>query len=310
MAMVNTVLGAITAGCLGNVLMHEHVFCSAFSKNYNGLDRNLLAERGRILLEEANKAGVTAILDATPLQLQRDLPLMREVSLRSGVHIIACTGTYHFYCPELDEMSAARIAGYMIDAFDHGFGDTGIYPGAIKCAVQDEITPYHLKLLQATAMAHQETGLLVTTHCTHATALNQQKILLDMGVRPEKLVIGHVGDYYDPVLQLELLRNGSFIGIDRMHDLGTCARVITEFCVQGFADRMVLGHDRGIFMDFRQPQLSAQEVWQGQDCADTPDGRRIFLVIHDELLPAIRRTGVTDRQVEGMLRQNPARCLG
>ena len=307
MAALNTVLGGISAEQLGNTLMHEHVFCSRFAKDYSGLDRNALAERGRILLETAKQAGIHALLDATPLDLQRDMALMREISLRSGVHIIACTGTYHIYRPELDAMDAEKIAGRMIDAFDHGMGSDGVRPGVIKCAVQDEITPYHMKLLRATALAHRATGLPVTTHCTHATALEQQKILLDAGVRPEKLVVGHVGDYYDLPLQLELLQNGSFIGVDRMHDPQNCARVIAELCAKGFADRMVLGHDRGIFMDFREPDLSAAEVWQRQNNAHTPEGRRQFFVIHDELLPMIRERGVTQAQIDCMFRKNPAR---
>ena len=307
MKPIHTVLGTISSEQLGGVLMHEHIFCSRFDRDFSALNRRALARRGQILLQAAKEHGISTILDATPWDLHRDLPLMREVSRLSGVQIIACAGTYHFYRPEIDRLTANAIAGKILDAFDHGFGDTGVRPGAIKCASQDEITPYHEKLLRAAAMAHRATGLPVITHSDQKTALAQQEILLGEGVRPEMLIIGHTGDYCDLPLQTKLLSRGTYLGMDRTFNPEQRARVLAELCGMGYAGQLVLGHDRAVYMDFSCPEASAAEVWNQQNDADTLQGRRLFLFLHDEILPRAREKGVSQADMDAMLRENPRR---
>ena len=307
MKQVNTVLGTISPQQLGGVLMHEHIFCSRFDRDFRVLDRRALARRGQILLQAAKEHGISTILDATPWDLHRDIPLMQEISRLSGVQIIACAGTDHFYRPEIDHFTAEAIAGKILDAFDHGFGDTGVRPGAIKCAVQDEITPYHEKLLRATAMAHRATGLPVITHSSQKTALAQQDILLGEGVRPEMLIIGHTGDYCDLPLQTKLLSRGTYLGMDRTFQPEQRAHVLAELCGMGYAGQLMLGHDRAVYMDFSRPKASASEVWNQQNDADTPQGRRLFLFLHDEILPKAQKEGVSQQAIDEMLRENPRR---
>ncbi|HML47894.1 MAG TPA: hypothetical protein PKE04_14220 [Clostridia bacterium] len=307
MRPINTVLGTVDVNNLGGVLMHEHVFCSRFAKDYSGLDRNALARRGEILFTEARKNGISTVVDCTPWDLQRDIPLMQEVSRLSGIQIIACAGTYHFYHPEVDRLDADGIAGRIIDAFDRGFGNTGVRPGAIKCAVQDEMSPYHKKLMIATAKAHVATGLPVITHSGQKTALEQQNILLSEGVHPQKLIIGHVGDYHDLPLQIKLLSRGTFVGMDRTFHAEQRIRLLAELCRQNYAGQLMLGHDRAVYMDFQEPDLSPEEVWNRQNHTDTPEGRRVFLFIHDVILPGARENGVTEEQIRTILQDNPRR---
>lgn len=307
MRTIDTVCGSLPSDHLGRMLMHEHVFCVGFDKDYSGVDRRAVADRGEALFGELRRAGYASVLDATPWDLGRDLALTREISLRTGVEIIVCAGTYHFYHSELDAMDMEAIAGRIEDAFDHGFGQTGIRPGAIKCAVQDEISPYHAKLLRAAARAHRRTGLPIISHTAHPTARALQQLLLDEGVNPRMLIVGHVGDYDDGALHEELLQNGTWLGLDRSADPQRRGKLLARLCAQGFADRLMLSQDRAVFMDFSEPHLPPDEVWRKQDTASTPEGRRHFLHLDDNILSVARALGVTQAQIDRMQIENPRR---
>lgn len=310
MRMVSTVCGSVPSDQLGRMLMHEHIFCVGFRKDYSGIDRRAVVDRGETLFSELRRAGYASVLDATPWDLGRDIALMREISVRTGVEIIASAGTYHFYHPEMDAMSMEAIAGRIEDAFDHGFSHTGVRPGAIKCAVQEEMSPYYIKLLRAAARAHRRTGLPVITHTARPTALALQRLLLDEGVNPRMLIVGHVGDYDDARLHAELLKGGTWLGLDRSADPQRRGRLLARLCAQGFANQLMLSQDRAVFMDFSDPDMPPDEVWRRQNLAHTPEGRRHFLHLDDSILSVARAAGVTQPELDRMQIENPRRYFG
>ena len=72
-------------------------------------------------------------------------------------------------------------------------------------------------VMDAAAAAHRETGVPITTHSHPASrnGLAQQAFLLERGVRLERVIIGHCGDTEDLDYLVELMENGSTIGMDR-----------------------------------------------------------------------------------------------
>ena len=79
MTIINSVLGPLETANLGITLMNEHILGSSigFPQNYPDL-----LERGYM----------NHIVDATTLDLGRDVNMLAEVSRRTGVNIIACSG--------------------------------------------------------------------------------------------------------------------------------------------------------------------------------------------------------------------------
>jgi phosphotriesterase-related protein len=157
----------------------------------------------------------------------------------------------------------------------------------------------------AAAEAHQQTGVPITTH-THAPSQNgreQLHFLLERGVPPERLIIGHCGDSEDLDYLRELMDAGATIGMDRFgmeHVLPDEARVRTVLALlaQGYADRMVLSHDAAFFSRVTPPSWRARVVphWQMENIA-----RRIA--------PMLRSGGATEAQLQQMMVLNPARLL-
>jgi phosphotriesterase-related protein len=198
----------------------------------------------------------------------------------------------------------------MVDMFvrdiTSGIADTGIKAGVIKCATdRPGVTPGVERVLRACARAHLETGCPITTHTNAETrrGLEQQAIFAEEGVDLGKVVIGHSGDSDDLDYLLELIDNGSYLGMDRFgidHFLPTVERVavVAELCRRGYADRMVLSHDASCYLDWIPGEVppAGMEHWN-------------YLHISNDVLPALREAGVTEAQIDTMLVDNPRRFL-
>ena len=96
--MVNTVTGPIPVSALGRTLMHEHLFIAFHGAEYDPLatfDRAaFIAEAVRRLVELREAHGVRSFVDPCPIELGRDVGMMREISEKSGVHVVCTTGFY------------------------------------------------------------------------------------------------------------------------------------------------------------------------------------------------------------------------
>ena len=94
MAKINGVLGPIDTGDLGFTLMHEHILIanSAMRQAFAGwVDVDDVV---RFATEEAKAAGsrgVRTIVDLTPINLGRDIHVIREVAERARMQIVAAT---------------------------------------------------------------------------------------------------------------------------------------------------------------------------------------------------------------------------
>ena len=162
------------------------------------------------------------------------------------------------------------------------------------------------RVLRAVAQAHRQTGVPISTH-THAASrrgLDQQRIFAEEGVDLSRVVIGHCGDTTDLAYLEELIAAGSVsrdgplrcrrlpvVRGPRRHRRHDCARAATP-------SRLVLSHDASCYFD-ALPEATlpvALPNWH-------------YLHIHNDVLPALRRQGVTEEQITTMLVDNPRRIF-
>ena len=176
----------------------------------------------------------------------------------------------------------------------------------MKCATDRlGLTPDIERALRATAKAHRLTGAPISTH-THArkkVGLDQQRIFAEEGVDLSRVVIGHCGDTTDLEYLEELIRNGSYLGMDRFgidSILGFEDRVntVVALCEKGHAEKLVLSHDAACFLHWMPEQLIpvALPKWN-------------YLHIHKDVIPALKQKGVTEVQIETMMVRNPRRIF-
>jgi len=311
MPTVNTVTGPVDTAQLGFTLMHEHIYVlsEGVVPNFPQLwNREARIRQAGETLRQAKQAGVNTIVDLTVLGLGRDVEMARQVSELSGVNVIAATGVYTY--DELPHHFQNRDADYMADLFTqditHGVQGTDIKAAILKVATdQQGVTQGVEKALRAVARAHRRTGAPISTH-THAATkrgLDQQRIFREEGVDLSRVVIGHSGDTEDTGYLEELMKAGSFIGMDRFGidtELSSEKRVavIARLCDRGYASHMVLSHDTSVYIDWFPPELIKQVV-----------PRWNFLHISNDVLPMLRSAGVSDADIQTMTVDNPRRIF-
>jgi phosphotriesterase-related protein len=308
MSHVATVTGPIDSRDLGFTLMHEHLFVLNHSMRQafpGWFDRRALIKSAVLELQAAYASGVRTIVDCTPLNLGRDVGLMREIAERSQVRIIASGGLYWTEEPWLDRWAPDLLFDWLMQDLNSLEG-SGIKPGMIKCGSDRfGVTPLNQKILQVTARLHRSTGLPITTHTTVAnrSALDQLDLFAAEGVNLSRLVIGHCGDTDDMDMLEGILARGSFIGMDRfrpVHAFPTEKRVqvVAELCRRGYADRMILSHDTDVASDFGKRKRPSPGVLTS-----------VYCYVPDVVLPALRAAGVTDEKIHQMTVVNPRRIL-
>ena len=188
MSQVNTVLGPIDSADLGFTLSHEHITLGAAgtAAAYPGFqDRQAIADAASAALAEAYAGGVRTIIDVTTLDLGRDVAMMQEVSHRSGVHAIPCTGN-HLAVPRIFWGAPVdRVAALFIKEIEEGIEDTGVKAGIIKVASdRGGVTENEEIVLRAAARASNATGTRISTHTWSPDRVGEQqvRILKEEGV--------------------------------------------------------------------------------------------------------------------------------
>lgn len=303
--VVHTVTGPVPVDRLGLTLMHEHVITRSpgLERDYpDTYPRPEVADRCAERLSRLRDAGVGTVVDCSPYDLGRDVELLAEVSRRSGMQIVACTGAWLSPARFFQRRAPEEIAPLFVKDLIEGIGSTGIRAGIIKCATGAEgITDPHARVLRACAIAHRVTGAPITTHTDVAVRGGEAQLdlLLDAGVAPDAVIVGHSGDSADLEYLGGLLERGAYLGMDRfgVEDmLADSLRVetVARLCAAGHAPRLLLSHDANCWND-REDEAALR--------AKRPHHH--FHHVLDDIVPALRDSGVTDDQVRTMLVGNP-----
>jgi len=205
-------------------------------------DVNLMAEE----LTQARRDGVVCILDAGHPDMGRDLDFVRQAALKSDMPVVAGCGFYSqpFYPKEISTMSEEQILKALIKQADDdtlgAFGEIGSW---------DEITADERKVFRAIGRAHLATNLSIITHTgiPGKSAIEQLDILEDAGVKPDRVVIGHLGNLADPAVYVHkaICRRGAYVGFDRQGGNGDAQQVplVMALLEAGFADRLLFSAD-------------------------------------------------------------------
>jgi phosphotriesterase-related protein len=319
MARINTVRGAVDTDQLGATLMHEHVFVLSteimqnFPAGWGDEEKRVADAVAR--LNELKSRGVDSIVDLTVIGLGRYIPRIARVAQATEINIIVATGVYtyndvpmyfHFQGPGTELGGPEFMTDMFVQDIEEGIAGTGVKAAILKCATDEPgVTPGVERVLRAVAKAHRRTGVPISTH-THARTergLDQQRIFEEEGVDPSRVIIGHSGDTTDIDYLEKLIRNGSYIGMDRFGIDVLCpfedrVNTVARMCERGHADKMVISHDAACFNDWL-PEAALSAV--------LPNWH--YLHIHNDVIPALKERGVTDEQITTMLIDNPRKIF-
>ncbi|MDY6810230.1 MAG: phosphotriesterase-related protein [Actinomycetota bacterium] len=316
MSTVNTVTGPVDSADLGNVLIHEHVFVlgEEYRQNYQDDwdEEEKIAEAVRDL-SELKGLGIDTILDPTVLGLGRYIPRIQRIAEQTDLKLVVATGLYtyndipfqfHYTGPGLLFDVAEPLVTFFVKDLTEGIANTGVKAAFLKCAIEEQgLTPGVERAMRAVGQAHVQTGAPITVHTNPHTqsGLVAQQVLKEEGVDLTKVVIGHSGDSTDLDYLMQLADAGSILGMDRfgldvLLPFEDRVNTVATLCERGYADRMGLAHDASCFIDWFSPEAKREAVpkWN-------------YRHISEDVLPALRERGVSDKDIETMLVDVPRR---
>lgn len=222
--VVISVNGPVPAEQLGLVDAHSHVWIEPVpGANLDGL---ILDDADAITAEliDYQLAGGGTIVDCQPGGCGRNGRRLQQISQRSGVHIIACTG-FHLrrYYPAgaalWQKSTGEAYAGFM-DEVQQGVLETrqqgqAVYPGFFKIAAEASWTASPAPLFQAAAAACRASGLALSMHTEKGSDAEVfLEYFLGQGVSPQRLVFCHMDKRPDFGLHRELATAGVMLEYD------------------------------------------------------------------------------------------------
>ena len=310
MTIINSVLGPLDTANLGFTLMHEHIVLApaGIFRDYPELLGANLVERVVNDLKQAKEGGVDTIVDATTLDLDRNISLLAEASRQSGVNIIACTGWWLDIPPFFAGVSAEQLADVFTREIEQGISGTNIKAGILKAASDMAgVTPEAETILRAVARAHLKTGVPVMLHSYPAGQVGRQQlaVLKEEGVDLKRVKMDHSNDTTDVEYLIWLLEQGCYLGLDRYpgyprRQVSPLARTKTMKALidAGYTDRLCPSHDRGILRIL----AANPEITEEERLRLNPYG---YLYIKKVVFRQLREMGVSEATLNSLCVDGP-----
>lgn len=297
--------GPVPPGELGQTLIHEHVLVDFIGAGRASPSRYNVDEVVRVALphlQRLRELGCRTLVECTPAYLGRDPLLLRRLSEASGLRLLTNTGYYgasggKFLPPHAHTESADELAARWTREAREGIEGTGIRPGFIKIGVDGAPLPaVNRKLVRAAAITHAATGLTIHQHSgSGAAALEALDLLREQGVAAAAFVWVHAQSEPDREVHAAAARRGAWVEFDGVGpgQVEKHAELILAMRRAGLLDQVLVSHDAGWYH------------------VGEPGGGsfRGFGTLFEELLPALRRAGVSEGEIRRLLVENPRRAL-
>lgn len=318
MPSIPTVTGDVDVNDLGVTLMHEHIFVltptlhDAFP-GFMGWNEETAIANAKERLIGLKAGGIDTIVDLTAPGLGRNVRRVAKVVEGTGLQVVVCTGFYTYADLPfpfkyngpgklVDDPKDDLLVSLFVKDIEVGIEDTGIKAGVLKCCTDEPgVTEDIDRILRAVARTHLRTDVPIATHTHPGTrrGLDQQRVFGEEGVDLGRVIIGHCNDTTDLDYLEELIHNGSFIGFDRCGldlaaELDAQLDTLATLCERGYADRIVLSHDRHCTSD-----------WFPEEAVVKLEPQWNFNYVQEELLPGLYERGVNKAQVDQMMVDNP-----
>lgn len=345
MPTVNTVLGPIDAGRLGETMSHVHLtidvtcwFHPPDSGVLRGLSeqklnlRNLgMARRNAMLfkdnlvqddldqtireVERYTRAGGQTLINCDLPGMGRDPLALQKIARATGLNIVASTGWYvqASHPPAIAAKSVAELADIMIREITVGIGNTGIKAGnigeiAMSGQPHEPFQPGEEKVLRAAARAQKATGVSLTVHPNFLG--NHWDTYLDVleaeGANLAKCYMSHLGFYPDVNVAKHVLDRGvGFVSYDQLGHEELFENVLGPGVGFSTDKEEVRCVVELLNAGYADRVLLGAEVAM-KTCFQEYGGWG-YSHVHDNIIPWLKSLGASDEQVRSMMVGNPRR---
>ena len=229
---VHTFRGPVPVTDLGTTLLHEHVFVRDHELDVNlpdpEWDPAAMVAAAVDGLRRVHALGVRTVVDLTVPGLGRDVALVAQVAAQVPVHLLASTG---WYAPKaLPVTFAVRGPGLLLDGPDpleelfvrdiqQGIAGTGVRAAMLKIVAgplgRDAATSCGCSPRRRPPTGRRGSRSPCTPTPRRTAAARRSTLLVQHGVDPSRVVLGHSGDSEDVDDLRALMDTGATLGMDR-----------------------------------------------------------------------------------------------
>jgi phosphotriesterase-related protein len=298
MKQLFTTLGNRELESIQTMLTHEHVFVDLRTPDTSGFAQAEAEAVIRLMapeLQAAAKAGISVVVECTPVGVGRRTDLLKAVSESALFPLVVPTGVYREpWIPAwVQDASEEALTDWMTRELTEGIEDTGIRAGWIKLSAGDNgMTDCERKVLRAAAKSGAKTGAVIGSHTVKGAVVREQLDIIEgAGYTPERFIWIHAHQEDDFPLNLEMADRGAWIEYDAIGsgpDEFFIER-IQRMLDAGYPNQILLSQDRGWY-DPAQPG------------GGTPQP---FTYIIHEFLPKLAASGIDGAVVSRLMRENP-----
>jgi phosphotriesterase-related protein len=298
-----TTFGPKSADELGMILPHEHIFVDLRTPDHPEQGQADPQDVIRLMapeIEKARAAGVTAIVECSPVGVGRRADILKAVSEATNYPLVVPTGIYREpWVPAwTHEATETKLYKWMIGELRDEIEDSGVQAAWIKLSAGDNgITECEIKILRAAAKAAAAVGAIIGSHTRRGRVVHDQlDIIEDIGYTPERFIWIHAqNDTFEQ--NLEIAKRGAWIeydaigGRNRRDDFWI--ERIQDMLAARRGDQILLSHDRGWYDPAKQG-------------GGVP---RPFTYISELFLPKLQAAGVDETTIRKLTVDNPFRAF-
>ena len=300
-----------------------HRRASMIADNGRNYDPYLAARE----VDRFKAAGGGTVVDVSSRGLGRDAAGLKQVAEMTGVNIVTCCGYYKVagHPPDMSERSVDDVAAEFVRELEVGIDDTGVRAGVIgeiatgaplydipidvwDLREYEDMVPNEIKVLRASARAHNETGAPISVHIynyrPNRMAHHALDILKSEGANLESVTICHLDTRPDADYVASVADRGAFVefdtfGMEQYSDAGFSQmprdleriQLVVDTIERGYVDHILVSQDicwKMLLVEY---------------------GGWGFAHISNHIEPRLRHSGVTEEQIHKIRVANPARWL-
>ena len=267
-----------------------------------------------ILVDEVQlfkNCGGGTIVDATLPVMGRDPSGLVRISKATGIHVLAGCGHYvsDYHPHDMHDRSEEHLVDEIIQDVTKGCQGTKIKAGIIgEIGCSSPITKNEQKSLRAASKAQQLTGapLLIHSGRSVTAPFEAMKIVIEAGGDPERTIISHVDRrLFDQQSMVQLAELGCYLGFDLFgHEIS----YYRPSSIDMPNDAKRIDHIQGLISKgYLGKILISHDI--GHNIKLTKFGGYGYSHILENVMPIMRRKGMTQDQIMTILVDNTARIL-
>jgi len=309
---IMTVNGRLEINDMEKTLIHEHIVT-----NFNGTEnpnepfKNQEIAIDLILpyLKYLKSLGYKTLFECTPSYIGKNVALLQELSLRSGIHIVTNTGYYAAvnkkYLPKhVYTESAEMLAERWYHEWQKGISDTGIHPGFIKLGVgAGVLDSIEKKIVSAGMLMSQRSGLTLAVHTGDGESIKSQSLMAkEYNFDLNKLIWVHAQNGTDEE-RISMAEKDIWISLDGVNEtkVEEYVAMILKLKEHSLLHKLLVSHDDGWSVELTKGELSLKLFENGNS--------QPYRTISEILEKRLYEIGFNKAQIDLILIENPKKAM-